>query len=94
MVCKYNNASISNSTVTIYLHRTVGGSSDLVTSTFTTPASLSGVSYTAAIMALPPVVYATNNATDVIELWGALTAKPTVNSLDVIQASIIAVKLF
>lgn len=50
--------------------------------------------YTAQIVNLQQVVYVTSNNNDVIEIWGFVGATPGAGTLDAIEASIVAVKLF
>lgn len=46
------------------------------------------------IYELPDVIYTTSNKDDIIQVWGSTDVVPTAGSLDAVEASIIATKLF
>jgi len=47
-----------------------------------------------AVIELPDVVYTTSNNNDIIEVWGDVSVVPTAGSLDAVEASIIATRLY
>lgn len=93
---KYNAATFAATrAVTIKLRRTnntpadlTGGSKTLATAVITT------LTYTFDDSLLPPIIYTTAVATDVISIFGDVAVVPTAGSLDVIEASIVAIRLY
>lgn len=52
------------------------------------------LSYTLGVIDLQPIIYTTVNNNDALELWGSISVLPTAGTLDVSEASIVAIKLF
>lgn len=93
---KYTAATFAASrTVTIKLSRTNNTAADVTnaTSTFLTDI-ITTLTYTAGIVSIPPVLYTTTNASDVLVIKGDVSVAPTAGSLDVTAAEIIAIRLF
>ena len=91
----YNAATFAaQRTVTLVLRQTNNPAGYLSDSTasFKTPI-ITTQTYTAAIVALPPVVYTTPYTTDVIELWGSIDVVPDAGSIDAVQAEIVALRI-
>lgn len=93
---KYNAATYAGSqTATIKLRRTNNTAADLANSS--TVASLriiTAITDTVGVMPLAPVLYTTANADDSITLFGQLSAAPSAGSVDVTEASVVAIRLF
>lgn len=88
--------SATNKTVTLKLRRTNNTASDITNSTttfITQIVSLVGLTGTAGDCDVPVILYTTSNSNDVIELWGSISASVT-GSMDVQEASIVAVRIF
>lgn len=81
--------------VTIKLRRTNNTAADLTNSSasFLTQI-ITTLSHTAQVMDLPPIIYTTTNSNDVLEMWGACVDLPSAGSIDAVEASIVAVRLF
>lgn len=81
-------------TVTFKLRRSNNTPSDIsgTSSSFLTQI-ITALSFTALTVNLPPVVYTTTNADDVIQLWGSVSAVPTAGTIDVTEASVVAIRL-
>lgn len=92
----YNAATFAGSrTVTSKLRRTNNTAADIAdSSTAWKTQIITTLSFTAQIVDLPPVIYTTTNTNDVIELWGGVSIVPSAGSLDAVEASLIAIKLF
>ncbi len=77
------------------LRRTNNTAADLVNSPcgFLTDI-ITTLTYTLGSFNLPPIIYTTTNANDVIEIWGSISVVPTAGSLDASEAEIVAIKLF
>lgn len=82
-------------TVTLLLRRTNNTAADLAGSPLAvkTPITAGG---TFAILAgnLPEIVYTTTNANDIIQLYGLIDTVPTGGTVQVMEASIVAVRLY
>jgi hypothetical protein len=80
---------------TLKLRRTNNTAADLANSVsgFNTDI-ITTLTYTLGSFNLPPIIYVTTNANDVIELWGSIAVVPTAGSLDASEAEIVAIKLF
>jgi len=93
---KYTGATFAASrTVTLKLRRTNNTAGDLsnASTTFLTDI-ITTLTYTAGVVQLPPVLYTTSNDSDVISLFGDVSAAPSAGSLDITAAEIIAIRLF
>lgn len=77
------------------LRRTNNTAADLTSATagFLTDI-ITTLTYTLGSFTLPPIIYTTTNANDVIELWGSISVVPSAGSLDASEAHIVAIKLF
>ncbi len=93
---KYNGATFAaNRTVTLKLRRTNNTAADITnSSTALTTGIVTLITETFAVVELPDVVYTTSNNNDIIEVWGSIDVVPTAGSLDAVEASIIAIKLY
>jgi hypothetical protein len=93
---RYTAATFAASrNVTLKLRRTnntaadlTGGSTVLATNIVTTTTA------TFAAVSLPPIVYTTAVATDIITIFGDVAVVPTAGSLDAVEANIVAVRLY
>lgn len=92
---KYNGATYAaNQTATIKLRRTNNTAADVTNATTTaTLRIITTITDTVGIMELPPVVYTTTLADDSIAVFGSVSAAPAAGSVDVVEASIVAIKL-
>ena len=93
---KANAATFAASqTATFKLRRTNNTAADINAATgfFTLPIMTTLTTHAGTIPA-PCVIYTTTNTTDIIQLWGVLSATPSSGSIDVNQAWIMAVKLY
>jgi hypothetical protein len=100
----YNAFAINAArTLTMKLHRTNNGAADLTFPdglpaqvAFKTPGS-GTLTQTLGQLWIPPTLYVTtnpsNNPADIIQLWGYVDAAWTSGTLDVIEASIVAVRI-
>jgi len=52
------------------------------------------LTYTLDVIDLAPIIYTTTNSDDIIQLWGDISVLPSAGSLDAVEASIVAVKLY
>lgn len=77
------------------LRRTNNTAADLASGTagFLTDI-ITTLTYTLGTFGLQPIIYTTTNVNDLIELWGSISVVPTAGSIDVSEASIVAIKLF
>jgi len=82
-------------TGTLKLRRTNNTAADLANSSgqFLTDI-ITTLTYTLGVIDLQPIIYTTTNNNDVIELWGDINTVPTAGSIDAVEASIVAVKLY
>lgn len=82
-------------TGTLKLRRTNNTAADLANGSrsFLTDI-ITTLTYTLGVISLPPVIYTTTNANDVIEIFGDVSVVPSAGSLDAVQGEIIAIKLF
>jgi hypothetical protein len=74
----------TNNTAADIASATAGFLTDIITT----------LTYTLVEFDLPPVVYTTTNATDIIQLYGSISVIPTAGSIDISEAAIVAVKLY
>lgn len=93
---KYNAATYAGTqTATVHLRRTNNTAADIPNATTTaTLRIITTITDTVGIMALPPVIYTTANTDDSISVFGSVSAAPAAGSVDVTEASIIAIKLY
>lgn len=93
---KYNGATFAaGRTVTLKLRRTNNTAADLTNgSTTLVTAIVTTVTATYAIVELPAILYTTTNTNDALTVYGDVSVVPTAGSLDAIEASIIAVRLY
>lgn len=93
---KYNAATFADSrTVTLKLRRTNNTPADLTNGSMTALTDIiTTLTYTMGVFNLQPVVYTTAVATDIIQLFGDVSVVPTAGSLDAVEASIVAIRLF
>lgn len=92
---KYNGATFAASrTVDLKLRRTNNTAAD-ITNTLITGATdvVTTKTFTFGVLNTPQVLY-TANAGDIISLFGDVSVIPTVGSLDVVEASIVALRLY
>lgn len=93
---KYNAATYAGTqTATIKLRRTNNTAGDLTNATTTaTLRIITTITDTVGIMELPPVLYTTANIDDSISIFGSVSAVPAAGSVDVTEASIVAIRLY
>ncbi len=88
------NAFITAETATLKLRRTNNTASDLAKSTTTiSPTAGSGIASTLCVAVLPPVIYSTTNSNDVISIFGVVSSTLGLGTIDINEASIVAVKI-
>lgn len=91
---KYTGATfVANQTLNFKLRRTNNTPTDLVTTAITTRI-ITTITDACFVGNLPSFVYTTSNSNDILEIAGFLSAVPSIGSIDVIEANIVAVKLF
>ncbi len=87
-------AFITTETATLKLRRTNNTASDLAKSTTTiSPTAGSGIASTLCVAVLPPVIYSTTNSNDVISIFGVVSSTLGLGTIDINEASIVAVKI-
>lgn len=85
-------AAVRNATVK--LRRTNNTAADLTNATVTAKTQIiTTLTFTLDTLILPAVIYTTTNTDDIISLFGGLDTAPTAGSLDIVAASIVALKL-
>lgn len=91
----YTGATFAASrTVTLKLRRTNNTAADLTNASLSLGTAVVTTftgTFDTGMIWVP--IYVTANATDVIEMWGSVSVVPTAGSLDVVNASIIALKI-
>lgn len=81
-------------TATLKLRRTNNTAADLTSATRdATVPIMTTLTDNAGLVQIPAVVYTTQNVTDIIQLFGAVSVIPSAGSLDVISAEIMALRL-
>lgn len=93
---KYNAATFAaNQTARLVLRRTNNTAAYVTTSeTNITLRIITTITDDVGVLVLPPQIYTTTTASDIIALWGNLTAAPAAGSVDVNEATITVVRLF
>lgn len=82
-------------TGTLKIRRTNNTAADIANSTIQFQTEIiTTLTYTLDVLTLPPIVYTTTNSNDVLEIWGDISVVPTAGSLDTVEASLVAVKIF
>lgn len=95
IVVKYNGATfIANQTLTLKLRRTNNSAADLTNSQTVLTLRVITTITDGFEVTMPPVFYTTSNADDIVTIYGVLSATPSAGSVDVVEASIIAVRLY
>lgn len=92
---RYNGATYAGTqTATVHLQRTNNTPTAVINATTTaTLRVITTITDTVGIMSLPIISYVAT-AGDIITIYGALSATPAAGSVDVAEASILALKLF
>lgn len=92
---KYNGATFAaNRTVSLKLRRTNNTPADLADSGLTlTTGIVTTLTASFAAAQLPYVIYSTTNTNDVITIFGDVNTVPSAGSLDVIDASLVAIRI-
>ncbi len=93
---KYNGATFAASrTVTLKLRRTNNTPADLTNGSMTALTDIvTTKTFSFGVFNLPPILYTTAVLTDAITLFGDVSVVPTAGSLDAVEASIVAVRLY
>lgn len=93
---KYTAATFAASrTATLKLRRTNNTAADLTNGSMTALTDIiTTLTYTMGVFNLPPVVYTTTNTDDAITIFGDVSVVPTAGSLDAVEASVVAVRLY
>lgn len=95
VVVSYNGATFAaNRTATFKLRRTNNTAADLTGASSAHVTNIVTTSTYTETVVIPPVLYTTTNAGDVISLYGLVNTVPTAGSLDVSEAEIIAIRIF
>ena len=94
-VLDYNGATFAASrTATLKLRRTNNTAADVTGASVAVKTDIiTTLTYTMVDVAIPPVIYQTNNSNDIITIFGGLDTAPTAGSLDASSASIVAIKI-
>ena len=92
----YNAATFAASrTVTLKLRRTNNTAADLTNGSMTALTDIiTTLTYTMGVFNLQPVIYTTALLTDAITLFADVSVVPTAGSLDAVEASIVAIRLY
>jgi len=92
----YNAATFAGTqTATLKLRRTNNTAADVTGATTTaTLRIITTTTDTVGIMTMPAVIYTTTNTDDAVAVFGALSATPSVGSVDVNEASVLAIRLY
>lgn len=93
---KYNAATFAASrTVTLKLRRTNNTAADLTNGSMTALTDIiTTKTYSFGVFNLPPVIVTTANLDDAITIFGDVSVIPTAGTLDAVEASIVAVRLY
>ena len=94
-VLDYNAATFAASqAVTLKLRRTNNTAADITSASVVVDTEIvTTVSFSMGAFAIPPVVYTTSNANDIIQVFGSVDTAPPAGSLDAVAASIVAIRL-
>lgn len=81
--------------VTFKLRRTNNTAADIANSSvgFATEI-ITTLTYTAELVSVPPIIYSTSNSDDIIQLWGSIAVIPTAGAINVVEASVVAIRLY
>lgn len=94
-VKRNNSTHLADHDITLKLRRTNNTAADVSNATTTyTDEAHNASNESEGCWILPQVTYSTINADDIIQLWGSVTAAGTGGTHDVIEASIVAMRLF
>lgn len=93
---RYNGATYAaNQTATVHLRRTNNTAADVANATTTAQMRIiTTITDSVGIMSMPPVIYTTTNATDSISVYGSVSATPSAGSVEISEASIVAIRLY
>jgi hypothetical protein len=93
---KYTAATFAaNQTATIKLRRTNNTPADVTSaSTISTLRIITTITDNVGSIKIPPVLYTTASATDIIQVFGQLSATPSAGSVQATEASIIAIRVY
>lgn len=93
---KYNAATYAGTqTVTIKLRRTNNTAADVTNATTTaTMRIITTITDSVGIMEIPVVIYSTALTSDIIQVFGSVSAAPAAGSVDATEASIVAIRLY
>ena len=82
-------------TATVKFRRTNNTAADLTGGTTASKTPIvTTLSHTMATIPLPPVIYTTANTDDAITIFGDVSVVPSAGSLDAVEASIVAVRIY
>lgn len=85
----------ANRTITAKLRRTNNTPADVSNATASAVTEIiTTLTYTALILPIPPVVYTTAAATDIIQLFAGIDVVPSAGSVQIPECEIVAVRLF
>ena len=87
-----NGATVVAETVTVKARRTNNTAADIASRTIT-PAASTTASGFLGVIPIPPTVYVTPNADDVISLFGSVSATLGAGTIDAITAEILAIRI-
>lgn len=93
---RYNGATYAASqTVTTHLRRTNNTAADVSNATTTaTMRVITTITDSVGVMQMPAIIYTTTNSTDSISVYGSVSATPAAGSVEVSEASIVAIRLY
>ena len=96
VTANFNGATFgTNQTATLKLRRTNNTAADITSSDVDADTGVITTETSHFItIDLPEVVYTTTNSDDIISIYGLLSATPSAGSVDITEASIIAIKLY
>jgi hypothetical protein len=85
----------ANRNITFVIHRTNNTPWDVSPKAQVIKTDITSLkAYTLPIGAIPEFVYTTANTNDVLEIWGFIDTVPTAGSISIVDAQIIAVRLY
>ncbi|MGV1047661.1 MAG: hypothetical protein ACOYD4_03930 [Solirubrobacterales bacterium] len=82
-------------TLTLKIRRTNNTAADITGATRSAKTDIiTTLTYTLGDIQIPPAVYVTTNSDDVLEIWGSIDVVPSAGSIDAVDATLVAVRLF
>lgn len=83
----------ANQTLTCRIRKTNNTPADQSQASFLIPI-VTTITETMAIFDMPPLIFVTAGTTDILELWGSMTALPGAGAVNAVETSLVAIKLY